>query len=72
MYDNATHLTIMIKDYVDRNGGYKKALEVTQIRRTPRKLRRAAKMVKKVIRALQRIDNGQSCEPIALHHYFIW
>lgn len=49
--------------------GFRAAVEMCEIRKVPRRLRRAAKLIKKLYRAALRISEGKPTQPIAAKHF---
>lgn len=52
-----------------RKIGFREAVEMCEIRKVPRRLRRAAKLIKKMYLGALRISEGKPTQPIAAKHY---
>lgn len=52
-----------------RKIGFREAVKMCEIRRVPRRLRGAAKLIKKMYRGALRISEGKPTQPIAAKHY---
>lgn len=52
-----------------RKIGFREAVEMCKGRKVPRRLRRAAKLIKKMYRGALRISEGKPTQPIAAKHY---
>lgn len=51
-----------------RKIGFRKAIEMCEVRRVLRRLRRASKLIKKMYRGALRISEGKPVQPIAAKH----
>ena len=50
-------------------GGFRAALAFANTHKAPRKLRKAAKLIKKILRGWIRISEGKPVQPIAEKHF---
>lgn len=51
-----------------RKVGFRKAMKMCEVRRVPRRLRRAAKLINKMYRGALRLSEGKPVQPIAAKH----
>lgn len=65
MYDDVITLLLQF----GREIGFREAIKMCEVRRVPRRLRRAVKLIKKMYRGALRISEGKTVQPIAAKHY---
>lgn len=51
-----------------RKTGFREAVKICEVRKVPRRFRRAAKLIQKMYRGALRISEGKPTQPIAAKH----
>lgn len=69
MNDNTRELANVLWGYAKEQGGLSSALALANLCRAPRKLRRSAKLIKKILRGWIRLSEGKPVQPIAAKHF---
>ena len=64
-----TEFMHIIKSIVEKAGGTQEALELIYSSPRPYKLRKACKLIKKTLRAMIRIEHGETVSPISEKYY---
>lgn len=69
MNDNTKALINYLWNLAQEQGGAKSALALVNRCKAPRKLRRSAKLIKKILRGWIRQSEGKPVQPIAKKHF---